>query len=96
MQQLCRMFCTIIEETIRDIEQFKVGTLSWAKRDPTWDRNWVERFEHEFKALETEWDEYTADQITKLNAVLPLIQKKREEVESLRDGVSSSIRIMPN
>ncbi|PMD42964.1 hypothetical protein L207DRAFT_288847 [Hyaloscypha variabilis F] len=94
MQQVCRMFGTSIEETMRDIEEFKAKVLSWVKHDYSWRYDRPEGFEHEFKGLSTEWDKYTTGQITKLKVVLELVQKKREEVESLRDGLfsASSVR----
>jgi hypothetical protein len=96
MQQVCRMFGTSIEETMRDIEEFKAKVLSWVKHDYSWRYDRPEGFEHEFKGLSTEWDKYTTGQITKLKVVLELVQKKREEVESLRDGVSINISFMPS
>lgn len=87
MQQLCRIFGAIIEETIRDIEDFKEDTLS--RVGNSYDERF-QGFEREFKYLSNEWDKYTAGQIAKLTEVLELVQKKREQVESLRDGVSIS------
>jgi hypothetical protein len=94
MQQVCRMFGTSIEETMRDIEEFKVEVLSWVTYY-NWGYDKLEGLERELKCLSTEWDKYTTGQITKLKVVLELVQKKKE-VESLRDGVSNSISIMPS
>jgi hypothetical protein len=84
------MFGAIIEETIRDIEDFKRDTLSRVRNSYSKEFEF-EGFEREFKDLSNEWDKSTAGQIAKLNVVLELVQKKREQVESLRDGVSTSI-----
>jgi hypothetical protein len=97
MQQLCRMFGISIEETIRDIEQFQEHVLGWVRFEHKEDKyNKLEGFEREFKRLSTEWDKYTVGQISKLNVVLELVQNKREQVESLRDGVSFSISLIPS
>jgi hypothetical protein len=59
MQQLCRIFCTITEETIKDIKEtqskvlFVVGVKFCGS----------EGFEGDFEALSTKWNEHTTDQI---------------------------------
>jgi len=87
---------TTIQETMREIEEFKVEILDWVKHEYYKFFSGVEGFEHEFEGLSVEWDKYTTCQIAKLNVALEVVQKKREEVESLRDGVSRSSTFIPS
>ena len=82
MQQLCRIFRTIVEETIKHIRWTQTRVISQSKR------HFKRRvaFEDEFEALAIEWERHTADNVLKLGSILDLIQKKSEEVVSLRDG----------
>ena len=82
MQQLCRIFRTIVEETIKNIQWTQTQVLSQGKR------HFKRRvaFEDEFEALAIEWERHTADNVLKLGSILDLIQKKSDEVVSLRDG----------
>jgi hypothetical protein len=84
MEQLCRIFSCSVEETIKDIKKTQSENMRSFKNQYRWDKN----FASDIEVLETEWNKSTADQTARLNVVLDLIRRKKEEVVSLRDGVS--------
>jgi hypothetical protein len=88
MQQLCRIFTNSIEETIRDLQKHYKRFMS------NWQSYWNHRgqqpgLEVAFLNLTIEWEKLLATQESKLTVLLDRIRKKKEEVESLRDGVST-------
>ncbi len=86
LEQLCRIFSSSIEETIQDIQQTQFESLHEFKA--LFEER--EGFVNEFEALSNEWGERTTFQVAKLNIILDRIRRKKEEVISLRDGVSSA------
>jgi hypothetical protein len=73
MQQLCRIFFSAIEETIRDMEENQEQTLPQIRNQPSKREN----FNRDFEALSTEWDKHKADPIAKLTVILDLVRKGR-------------------
>jgi hypothetical protein len=61
--------------------------LFWASDVP--DAQPEPRLSKAFANLSTEWEELLAGQEAKLGLLLEQIRKKKEEVDSLRDGVST-------
>jgi hypothetical protein len=90
MQQICRIFTNSIEETIREIHDHR------KRFEVKWRDEWVfglgrpsVEFADAYSNLSSEWDELLTSQESRLNLLLDRAQKKKDEIESLRDGVSN-------
>lgn len=90
MQQLCRFFGNYVEETIRDLQNHGQQFMS------EWENSWSRRHQQPgpqlneaFENLCLEWKEALKSQEAQLNVTLARVQKKKEDVEILRDGVST-------
>jgi hypothetical protein len=83
MQQLCRIFETTIEETIRNLKKAQSEIFNQRK---ALTQIWIS--DSSFEELYMEWDQKTTYQVAQLKALVDRVRKKGEEVVSLRDGVS--------
>jgi hypothetical protein len=82
MQQLYRIFNNYVEETIRDLQYQRESFMS------EWDGNLEPELRAALSDVGFEWEKSLAIQLSRLNVLLDRIRRKKEEVESLRDGVS--------
>jgi hypothetical protein len=86
MQQLCRIFGDTIEQTSIDLRKTQSILFDQFRKQLT--EFWMRGNNSAFESLCKEWDDKTANQVFKLDAILERMRKKGEEVISLRDGVS--------
>ena len=88
MQQLCRLFTSCIEETLRELQFHDDAFLGWFEnyhhRLPMNDND-VRFQEH----ITKKWKLAVEKQVAQLETLLERFKRKGEEVESLRDGVRS-------
>jgi hypothetical protein len=86
LQQLCRIFTSCIEETLRELQFHDDAFMGWFEEYigslPTSEVD--AKFQDH---LSKKWKTVIEKQVSHLETILERVKRKGEEVESLRDGV---------
>jgi hypothetical protein len=88
MLQLSRLFIGCIEETVREVHlahAWFMGSWDFTTREEDGD------LKKDLDNLSIEWMRLIGSQEPKLQALLGRLRRKKDEIESLRDGVSSLV-----
>jgi hypothetical protein len=88
MLQLTRLFIGCIEETIRDLHIARDRFMS----NRTFElRKSDHNFKNDLEKLSIEWTKRIESREPKLQVLVDRLRRKKEEIESLRDGVSTLV-----
>ena len=89
--QLYRIFERCIEETLVDLEASQKDFLeSWGSDSYTDTEDVLETLASDLETLDKHWREAMSESKKQLESIMERIKYKREEVNSLRDGVSQN------